>query len=204
MNSIKIFISLCLFAVVSTSNAGLITCGSSQRTASFDAATACVTGLNNPKVSTINTNFSSTTGWVNAGELTSDGDNQYLSASLTSGSWGSSPVEGSWLIDPDFWMTYNQAAISIHVGNGGGDPDYFSWLVEDQATSGLWAYTLHEGKGGGLSNIKLWGADTASILTSTSTSTSTSNSVSEPAILAMFALGVFGLSVSMRSSKKPH
>ena len=202
MNSIKIFISLCLLAVVSTSNAGLITCGSSQRTASLDSATTCVTGLNNPKESTINANFLSTTGWGNVGELTSNGSNQYLSANLTSGSWGSSPIVGNWLIDPEFWLTYDQAAISIHVGNGGGDPDYFSWLIEDNATSGIWAYTKLAGNGGGLSNIKLWGADLAS--TPTPASSPAFVNVSEPAILAMFALGVIGLSATMRKSKKPH
>ena len=172
-----------LLAISSTSNAALIGCGSIERWAALGEATACVTGLGNPGISEINTGFASTTGWSSEGELTGDGSNGFLSASLSIGSWGSSNIAGNWGIDSSFWDSYDQAVISIHVGNGGGSPDYFAWLIGDGETSGVWFYMKHSGGGGGLSNIKLWGAD---------------HPVPEPAIIGLFGLGLLGIGFARR------
>ena len=166
----------------------MVTCGSEQRTASIDSASYCETGLKNPKVVDINTNFKSVTGWENVGELTSNGTDQFLSANLTLGSWGSSSIEGNWQIDRNFWSTYDQAVISMHVGHGKGGPDHFSWLIIDDSTMGTWSYDLLSGKGGGLSNFKLWGANTPNtkeILSSVS--------VPEPASILLMGLGLIGI-----------
>jgi hypothetical protein len=52
------------------------------------------------------------------------GTDGFLTVKLTSGSWGQSPAAGTWAISPDFWAKYGEAVISIHVGNGGGDPNH--------------------------------------------------------------------------------
>ena len=184
--------TLLLFAFSSMSNAGLIagptTCGSAQREATLDSATKCVTGLKNPKKVDINAGFSSTTGWTSEGELTGIGTNGFLTAGLTSGSWGSSPVAGTWAVDSSFWDMFGQAVISIHVGNGGGDPDYFAWLLEEGETMGTWSYEILSGKGGGLSNMKLWGADEVI-------------NVPEPQTLLLFGTGILGLVFARRKQK---
>jgi hypothetical protein len=181
--------TLLLLAFSSTSNAGLITCEpSDQRKATLSAATKCVTGDKNLKVADINAGFTSTAGWTREGELTGNGNNGFLTASLTSGSWGSSSVAGTWGIDLSFWDMFEQAAISIKVGNGGGDPDYFAWLLVDRETSGAWSYERLLGGGGGLSNITLWGADEVI-------------NVPEPQTLLLFGIGILGLVFARRKQK---
>lgn len=189
MKSIKLFIGLCLFGLVTISYAAPVTCGSAEREATLDSANGCVPGLGNPMVSDIDANFASVTGWSNQGELTDDGTNQFLSASLTSGSWGSASIAGDWSIDASFWDLFGQAVISMHVGNGGGDPDYFSWLIVEGETTGTWEYERLLGGGGGLSNLKLWGADLPE------------RKVPAPAIILLLGLGLIGLSVSKKYKK---
>src|SRR5690554_5658926 len=112
-----------------------ITCGSSERTATLESAEACATGQGNPKLADILLAYPSEP-WTELGELTGNGTNGYLSATLTSGSWGGSNVAGTWAISPSFWSQYEEAVLSIHVGNGNGDPDFFAWLITPNATSG--------------------------------------------------------------------
>lgn len=182
----KLIATLLLFAFSSMSNAGLTTCGSNQREATLDSATKCVIGLKN--FTDIDAEFSSTTGWTSEGELTGNGTNGFLTAGLTSGSWDSSPVAGTWAVDSSFWDMFGQAVISIHVGNGGGDPDYFAWLLEEGETMGTWSYEILSGKGGGLSNMKLWGADAVI-------------NVPEPQTLLLLGTGILGLVFARRKQK---
>ncbi|WP_323816085.1 hypothetical protein [Cellvibrio sp. NN19] len=95
--------------------------------------------------------------WVKEGELTGNGTNDLFSVSLTSGSWGNSDVAGTWSIDSSFWTLHGLAVITMHVGEGNGDPDYFAWAIEKGATSGTFSYTDLDGRGGGLSNLFLFG-----------------------------------------------
>lgn len=96
--------------------------------------------------------------WTKEGERTSNGTDDLLSVSLTSGSWNGNAIEGTFQIDPSFWSIHSKAVITIHVGNGAGNPDWFFWQITPDATSGIFSYKRTSGGGGGLSNVFLWGA----------------------------------------------
>lgn len=99
--------------------------------------------------------------WLKEGELTADGTDDLLTIDLTSGTWGSAgPLSGTWAINPSFWTTYGSAVITMHVGNGAGDPDWFLWEITPLQTSGNFSYVRTDGGGGGLSNLFLWGSGT--------------------------------------------
>lgn len=167
--------------VTQFASAALIMCGSAQRMAELDSATSCSTGLGNPQDTDLNTYFGPS--WSRVAEETSGGNSSYLfDVSLTSGSWGGGDAGGTWTIHSDFWATYGDAAISMHVGNGGGDPDHFVWLIVDGETSGTWAYDFKSGGGGGLSNLQLWGRGEGT-------------TVPEPGTIALLGIGIVGLSL---------
>lgn len=184
-------IGLLVLAFASHSHAAAIQCGGPDRYAELDSATMCSFGLGNPTQSTIDGYFGNTPSWEDAGELTGNGTDNYLTAELTSGSWGGVPVAGNWSIDASFWSEYDNAVISMHVGNGGGDPDHFAWLLEDGETSGTWSYWIDQNalndNGGGLSNFRLWGQKGSS-----------TTEVPEPATLALIAFGLLGLGLSRK------
>lgn len=97
--------------------------------------------------------------WAKEGELTANGSNDLFSVNLDVGdTWGNGPLDGTWTIDSSFWLTYGRAVITMHVGNGAGDPDWFLWEVSPNNTSGTFHYARLSGGGGGLSNLFLWGA----------------------------------------------
>jgi len=112
-----------------------------------------VTGT--PQAANVGALFGNT--WQKEGELTAVGTNDLLTVTLTSGTWGNGPLYGTWAIDPSFWSTYGRAVITMHVGNGAGNPDWFLWEITANATSGTFYYKREAGGGGGLSNIFLWG-----------------------------------------------
>ncbi len=86
--------------------------------------------------------------------------NGVLTVNLLIGSWGSSLAAGTWSIASPF--PYANLALSIHVGNGGGNPDHFVWLIANNGVpagpySGTWGYFKGNTSGGGLSNFKAYG-----------------------------------------------
>lgn len=85
-----------------------------------------------------------------------------LTVQVLSGNWGSNgPLSGNWTVnDPTFWTSYAQGAISLHVGNGGGEPDHFIWKITPGLFSGTWSYDGTGLNGGGLSNLKLYSEGT--------------------------------------------
>ncbi len=83
--------------------------------------------------------------------------NGLLTVQVLTGSWGSKgPLTGNWAISAPFWASYPNAAISMHVGNGGGEPDHFIWKITPGAQTGTWSYNGTGLGGGGLSNLKLY------------------------------------------------
>lgn len=159
------------------------TCGAPDRTATFSDATTCTyeNGTNFNNEADISTLFGGS--WVSEGELTGAGSDSFFTISVTSGSFGSSPVSGKWAIADSFWDTYSEAVVSMHVGQGGGAPDAWAWEMTSNAASGTWSYGKLPGvnsTGGGLSNIKLFGSGT-------------SVTVPEPGSLALLGLGLIGL-----------
>jgi hypothetical protein len=121
---------------------------------------------------------------------TSGGSDGWFGVSLDPNSnWGQSNVSGEWSIDSAFWTTFDEGVISMHVGNGGGDPDFFAWKLSDDALTGSFSYERLAGGGGGLSNLKLWGRVTEVIR------------IEEPANIALFIIGLFGLFASRHFSQ---
>jgi hypothetical protein len=86
-----------------------------------------------------------------------------LTVNVTSGTWGSKVVAGTWDINyANFWTDFADAAISMHVGGNPSDgvTDHFIWLVTQGETSGTWSYNGGDPIGGGLSNLKLYSSGT--------------------------------------------
>lgn len=178
--------SLFLFS----SQALAISCGSAQRIADLSIATLCETGLGNPKRADINDLFGSDPKWQRVSSInknTLGGSNGVFSILLDSGSdWGDKDISGQWNINASFWNEFDEAVISMKVGNGGGDPDFFAWKLASNSLSGDFSYERLAGGGGGLSNMKLWGRFTGLV------------QVKEPANFSLLALGLIGLFAARR------
>ncbi len=155
---------------VSSAEAGAITClPDNERVATLDSATSCSTGdgfIINDSAS-LNGVLGTSYAWVLEGTLSPDSGttgslaNDLLTIALLTGSWGGNAATGTWTIDPSFWNTLNYtiAAITMHVGQGQGNPDAFAWLITPGATSGTFSYADLDGRGGGLSNMRLFGTE---------------------------------------------
>lgn len=157
-------VTIVLSCWVAVASATPITCQpQNERLATLDSATACMTGndenIHSPQQ--VSDLFGGE--WVKAGELTGNGTNGLFSVSLTSGTWGTSDVAGDWFIDSSFWSLYGMAVITMHVGQGNGNPDYFAWAITKGETQGTFSYKDLDGKGGGLSNLFLFGGGTPAI-----------------------------------------
>lgn len=169
--------------------AGEITClPDNQRVATLSDAIECKTlnsvNLNSPaQIDALYDDLGDP--WVKEGELTGSGTNDLFT--IAADSWGVD-VEGQWYIADSFWDTYSRAVITMHVGNGGGNPDAFAWLITPGETSGDFSYERISGTGGGLSNLFLFGSGTPML------------KVAEPNIVFLLLMGFFSLFAARRRS----
>jgi len=171
--------------VASSANANVIQCGDNYRKASLGAADTCYAQTIGSTVKAGDLVSITGSSWTQVGELKSAGSDGWLSVS----GWGGNSASGSWGISSDFWNTYGSALITMHVGGGQKDAvDNFEWIVTPENTSGSWTYSKLFGKGGGLSNIKLWGTGTPNV------------QVPEPSSLLMIMLGLFSISLLRRKA----
>jgi hypothetical protein len=200
-------IAVCAIVVSSlipsaTAEASSITCAGSDRSFSLGDATLCRQGSDaNPKPELINAQGGIWTGsWSNEGELKGTGTDDLFGINVLAGSYGGGDVSGTWTIAQEFWNTWSSGVISAHVGQGGGDPDWWLFLLEPGDTAGSWSYVLNSGTGGGLSNIKLWGSGRLPAQTSTSTTDMITNP--EPATLILFGSGLAGVAFAFRRRRR--
>ena len=167
MTNIKKWAALAVCAVIAPLAAqatGVIALGGGAlRSASLGSAEAGYTGSGNGTDAAVQVDTGGAA-WTEVGSVAgSGGPGTYngggLRVVVTTGSWGGSgPLSGTWTItSATFWTTYGDAAISLHAGNGGGNPDHFTWVLTDGATTGTWTYDGSAFRGGGLSNLKLFG-----------------------------------------------
>ncbi|HSC67094.1 MAG TPA: hypothetical protein VLC79_05365 [Cellvibrio sp.] len=174
--------SLLLCGWCSVATAGVITCEpDNQRVATLSDAVECKTlnsvNLHSPaQIDGLYDDLGYP--WVKEGELTGVGENNLFK--VEADSWGVD-VTGHWYIADAFWDSYSRAVITMHVGQGGGNPDAFAWLITPGTTYGDFSYTRISGTGGGLSNMFLFGSGTPLIR------------VSESGVLMLLLMGLFSL-----------
>ena len=180
------------------SQAVYISYTSLDRTAGLGDATSVNVGTGNATAAVVNATLPTGNAldpWVERGSVAGgnagpgvivDGD---LTVEVLTGNWGSSgPITGKWTINNiNFWSTYGYGAISLHVGNGQGDPDHWIWELANGAMTGTFDYEDFDGRGGGLSNLKLY-----------SHGEGRTNMPDGGASVALLGLGLAGLGASRR------
>lgn len=177
-------------ALGDSASAATISCGAPPGTRSIELTNvdACETveGDATLDASLVGLAYSAAGSWTPEANLTSpsltDGP---LTISFTSGAWGEAAVTGTWSIASSFWNTYTNAVIGFDVGNRGGAPTAWMFLVTPNETAGTFDYDRGAGNFGGFANVQLFGSGTASVPDGGAT-------------LALFGLALGGLGIVRR------
>lgn len=119
-------------------------------------------GSGNATASIINGYYGGTWTQVGSCEAADPCVNGVLTVAFTEGGWNSNATRGTWTISSAF--LFKDLVISMHVGNGQGEPDHFVWKIAEDGVpgppyAGTWSYTRGGTGGGGFSNIKAYGRD---------------------------------------------
>ena len=195
-------------AGVKSAEAGTITCpglaSDPDRQMTLGSAIGCAYGNSaNPDAALIAATAGFAGTWTNEGQLfpasPSETDDLFT-VDITSGSWGTIPASGTWAIDPSFWATWGRAVISAHIGQGGGNPDYWLFEIEQGQLTGTWSLIQLDGNGGGFSNMKLWGSGDPTV-TEQNCEGICATAVPEPASLLLFGTGLVAVAAKLRRRK---
>jgi hypothetical protein len=185
--------------VPSMASATTISCGGVQRTlAVYNVTATCYFGNSaNPNEALVGSTLGGV--WTKEGTIDgSNGTNDLLTVTVTN-SWGPD-ADGTFLINPSFWQTWGRGAISFHVGEGSGDPDWWIFeLVNGFTGTGTFDLDRLSGGGGGLSNIVLYGSGQPTInLQCGDLAPCDTPTVPEPASLVLFGTGLAGMATVLR------
>ncbi len=84
---------------------------------------------------------------------------------------------GTFSLAPGLWSDWSEIAIGFKFGTGNKPDNWFVYLLNPMISSGDWQFVNVFSRGGGLSHIQLYGANTPS-------------TVPEPGTLALFGIGL--------------
>lgn len=219
VQNIKLLVSSSILSsvLVISTQASTISCGDTYRQASLGSSDLCYAQTLGSTAKAADVKAITGNSWNLVSGLNSSGTDGWFSVSGSG--WGNATASGTWSINDLFWDNFTSALITMHVGGGQKNAvDNFEWLITPETLTGTFNYSKLAGKGGGLSNIKLWGMGTVLKPEPVPVPPPVINpipepyvpppvvpnnppkqvNVPEPNVLTLFALGLLGLMLARR------